>query len=274
MKWLLIDGPNLCWAAFHTTGHLSNGVVFGFLKQVLATQDLLGADRLIFAFDEGLLKRQIIFPDYKHSRLAKTREGPAEDVAGRLEVQRQILMLKQHLLPEVGYSNVFYQGGFEADDIIADLSKLDWGADELILVSRDHDLYQLLRPGVSIFHPVDKKHVTEESFREAYDIDPKQWVDVKALTGCDTDDVPGVTGVAEKTAIKYLKGELTKGIIHERIVAAQEQINFNYKLVRLPFPGCPRFKIKQDSLTKFKWRSSMVNLRMTSLQTSFPIGAV
>ncbi len=159
---------------------------------------------------------------------------------------KQFNLLRDHLLFEVGFQNVFVKTGFEADDLMARLAATQG---KTTIVTGDEDLYQVLSPLVSIYSPGKKKEITKASFIQEYGITPEQWVEVKKIAGCTSDMIPGVPGVGEKTAIKYLRGELKETHkTYQAILASTEIIERNDWLVRLPLPGTPQLQIRDDAV--------------------------
>jgi 5'-3' exonuclease len=281
--WIVIDANYLCWRAFHTTGQLSfgekpTGVIFGFLKAVREMQKLFG-QRVVFAFDHGKNIRLEKLPGYKSTRKAMRKKMSEEDKEKHLKMQKQIELLKTKYLRQVGYRNVFYQEGYEADDIIASvvLNSIP-KTDTIVIVSADKDLYQLIRKDrITIYNPHRMVRMNGELFTKTYDLlNPRHWVGVKAIAGCSTDDIPGVPHVGEKTAIKILKlleecaktpRVLTSGESHmlAKNVEFRNRTKRNMKLVRLPYPGCKTFQLWKDKVTSDKWNELMKNLGMKSL---------
>jgi len=108
-------------------------------------------------------------------------------------------------------------------------------------------LYQLLAANVRLYNPARRRMMTASRFREEYGLAPRDWVRVKAIGGCSSDGVPGVPGVAQKTAIKYLRGLL---LPHHKAYQAiespegMERMAFNLPLVSLPFPPARRPPIR------------------------------
>ena len=104
------------------------------------------------------------------------------------------------VLPEMGFANVFEEKGYESDDIIASLVV---GSDErTVVISSDKDLYQLLN--WCNICDIKGSVYTKNMFIREYKINPSGWKRVKSIAGCNTDNIKGVKGVGEKTAIKYL----------------------------------------------------------------------
>jgi len=107
-----------------------------------------------------------------------------------------------------------------------------------VIASSDDDLLQLLSPYTSIYNLGRKERYTEQKFIQDYGIQPQEWVEVKKIAGCSGDNVPGVPGVGEKTAIRYLRGELNPDTkAYQKIEQGRKIIERNEDLVSLPFPG-------------------------------------
>jgi DNA polymerase-1 len=188
-----------------------------------------------------------MFPDYKKAR---KREKTEEEQTLDHMAYAQFATIRKEILPELGFHNNFKEEGYEADDIIAKIVQERCGPDEeIVIVSTDEDLYQLLYDNVSIYSIRKKRSYTSVNLWKDYRVTPKDWVDVKAIGGCSSDGIPGVSGVAEKTACKYIQRLLpvsTKA--HREIRKNKELIERNRKLVELPLPGTPSFLIVEDSL--------------------------
>jgi DNA polymerase-1 len=138
-------------------------------------------------------------------------------------------------------------------------------------VSSDSDLYQLLSPKVTIWNPIKKTIFNLKSFQDKYRISASMWADVKAIAGCNSDDIPGVKGVGDITAIKYLSGNLkTTHRLFDTIVAGIKLWRRNIQLTRLPFPGLDPIKLKRDRVSEKDWRSLMDELGMSSMVERVP----
>lgn len=265
MSCLLIDTNYLCHRAFYTTGKLSfqgvgTGVVFGVLREIKNLQDLHGTNEIIFFFDYGTSYRKNLLPTYKGDREDKL---PPDQ---RKELNRQIRMMRTSYLKEIGFNNVFFREGFEADDLIAKHIKTYW-EQEFIIVSADKDLNQLLRNRVSIWNPTKEKMITKKSFVREWGIPPIEWARVEAITG-GHNCLPGVEGVGPKTAIKYLLGTLdpTSKAANAIEFFGNKQIEANMRLTFLPYPGTPSFKVQEDKVSEKKWRVLTDKLGITSLR--------
>jgi DNA polymerase-1 len=265
-QYLVVDVSNLAYRALYTTGGLSHegeatGVLYGIFKTVWDLQELFNATHILFCFDGGYDKRQEILPEYKKKRRTELDE---EQKAIRRDLRRQLYRLRTRYLAEAGFKNIFWQEGYEADDIIA--SVVLSSTEETVIVSSDHDLFQLLSPHVIIWNPVKKKSVTDKSFTDQWGIGPMAWVDVKALAGCTTDNVPGIHGIGEKTAANFVSGRLKPGKKYEAIVAGNDIWERNRRLVQLPMEGTETFEVQDDEVTRVKWNKMVGSLGMKSLK--------
>ena len=275
--WLIVDCHGLCHQALHSMGALSHGdmktgVIFGFFKDVIGLKDDMGTDDIVFAFDSRKNRRHELFPAYKEKRHSK--ELSEDEVNALIDFRKQVKRLRTEWLPQAGFSNVFHQEGYEADDVIASVVSNLPDDDEAIIVSCDGDLYQLLNERVSFYNFRTRKMTTSSSFFKDKGLRPKQWAHVKAIGGCSTDEVPGVEGIGEITAIKYLKGELKESSVKfQRIesTAGQARIARNWPLVKLPFSAVDRFDLQPDAVTDEKWKQVADALGMKSLRGAAPM---
>lgn len=272
--YLVLDCNYLCHRVFHTAvGKLSfrqgdagrlnpTGVIYGFLRDVRAFMDLHLTSKIVFAFDHGISKRRQALPTYKMRKLALT----PEECKGRAPLYQQINMLREGLLYKIGFCNIFWQDGYEADDVIASVVQQSINpADEAIIISADQDLWQLLSDRVSTWNPQTKESVTEESFRLKWGISPAAWPTVKAWAGCASDNIRGVAGVGEKTAVKWILG-LLRSTIKLEMFRNEELFQRNLPLVRLPWSGVNRFELVEDKVTVKGWQAAADRLGMKSIR--------
>lgn len=267
---LLIDVSNMAHRAFHTTGGLTHdgdatGVLYGVFRDVIEFRELFNAERIAFCFDGGWDKRIEVFPQYKSNRTARRHNMDEGELEFRRDLRRQVYQLRSRLLNEAGFRNVLWQEGYEADDVIASVCGSHWY--DFVIVSTDQDLFQCLSGDRVIqWNPITKRATTQASFEAEYNICPPMWAHVKSIAGCSGDGVPGVKGVGEKTAAKWLGGKLNpKSKAHHSIVVNEKLIRRNLELVRLPFPGCGPFDLSDDDVTKRSWDHVMNSLGMKSL---------
>lgn len=271
MSVAIFDANYMARRAHYSNAGLSleNGAIFGFLRDVAGTVEFLRAETAVFCFDSEFSERLKIYPDYKKERKARLKKLTEAEYEREIDFHRQIAKLP-NILTEIGYQNIFDQRGYEADDLIADCCKRFHG--RKFLISSDRDLFQLLTDRVSCWNPQQKKMTTKTSFERTYEIPPEEWVAVKAIAGCSSDDIVGVYGVGEKTAIKYIRGDLSKKTqAYGKIKTTKEQTQQNRILVRLPFPGTmeclPR---TDDNPTADGWAAVAKKLKMPFLKRMFP----
>lgn len=251
-KILVVDCDGLCWTVFHALPPLANkeqgtAVIYGFLNNLFDLQARYNADRIAFAWDSRESKRIELFPEYKIKRRAKKKEYTDEEKLIHKDRASQFTLLRKRILPTLGFSNIFMQEGFEGDDIIASVAQKYSKKHFVRIVARDGDLYQLINPKCSLFDIVKRQNIDEEVFFERYGVYPDMWADIKGLAGCTTDEVPGIQGIGEDRAIKYLLGNMkTSSVLYKRIVNSSELIELTRKLTVLPFKGTPRYKLKKD----------------------------
>lgn len=272
-KWLLLDCNYLCHRAKHSTGGLSyggsaTGVIYGFLKEVEALKREHKADNFIFCWDYGKINiRTTLFKEYKANRYKA--ELTEEEIIFEKAFRKQMKLLRTEYLQEIGYSNIFYQKGYESDDIMASICNNIPEDEEIIIVSADKDLYQLIAFNISFFNPHKNKFMTLQGLKKEYGITPNEWKLVKCLAGCSSDGVPGIKGVGEKTAIKYIKNELnTTSKTYQKIEQERKAIiKKNKPLVVLPFEGTNMFSLKQDNFSQEGWDTVVNKLGMKSLRS-------
>jgi len=290
--WLLIDSNNICWQSFYAMGRLSwkespisqespTEALYGLLRRLLSLQARYTTRRVAFCFDVGESVRKARCETYKANRKKLAESLSDEDKEERQGLYDQINLLREEYLPYIGYRNVFGIERYEADDIIAHLclstSYQIVKPDKAVIVSNDKDLLQCLRDNVSI----DKNdtNYTKTNFMAKWRFHPKKWAEVKAISGCSTDNIPGVPGVGELTAAKYIRGILPKHHkTYKAIQECEEIIRLNRQVVELPYKYfrptdlLHTLKLRSDKLNKKRWRKLMRKLGMRSLVQSYPRG--
>lgn len=275
MPLLVLDCHYLCHRAFHTSRELSfagrpTGVVFGFLKSIGALKDEFQTDLVAFCFEDKKLYRRDIYPNYKRRRGQKQRTPEEQKAYEGLALQ--ISELRQRYLPKIGFKNVFCFQGMESDDIMAAIAKSHKG--EVILITSDSDLLQCLSDTVSMYCPHKQRHYTQGWFEKEYGIPPRKWALVKAIAGCSSDEVKGIHGVGEKTALRFLRGELSSSSdAVQKIMspAGRLVVTTNRRLVELPYKDCPTPAIVEDQISTAGWKEVCQLLGMRTLITRPPV---
>jgi 5'-3' exonuclease len=221
---------------------MPTGVLFGFFRQMLLLSKKFESTNFVFCWDSQHSYRKRLYPSYKEHR---QKEMTEEEKFMRSVGYPQFSQLRRDILPRLGFVNNFMQTGIEADDLIASVVDTEWGRkeagapiDDIVIISTDSDLWQLLaNDWITQYSHISKELYTEEKFKKEYGIHPSRWPNVRALTGCKTDNIKGIKGIGEKTAAKFVNITLKKGKAHESILAFQKAGHMldNLQLIRLPF---------------------------------------
>ena len=204
-KILLVDGHSIINRAFYGLPDLTNsegvhtGAVYGFLNILLRMLEEEKPSYLAVAFDvHAPTFRHEMYADYKGTRHAMPEE------------LREQVPLLQEMLKAMGIKIVTLPG-FEADDIIGTLSRRSEQAGmDTVILSGDRDLLQLVSDHISLCLPhTARGQTTMENFgpaevKEKYQVEPLQIVELKALMGDSSDNIPGLPGVGEKTATRLI----------------------------------------------------------------------
>ena len=168
---------------------------FVFLQMLMNLIAKRKPDYLCMAIDSGdeTVFRKAIFPEYKANRVS-----PPDDF--RPQEQRILEIVREVGVP------IFAKGGFEADDLIATFAKrLCGGGFEVIIVSKDKDLRQILNDCTHLYDVQGDELIDAKALEEKCGYTPAEAVEIQTLIGDSTDNVPGIPGVGEKTAVKLVK---------------------------------------------------------------------
>jgi len=273
---MILDVPYLAHRANFAMGDLEydgqdTSVLFSMMRDVVAWGGLFSTDRYVFCFDSRGNKRKEIYQRYKQNRKPKEDE-PEEEKLKRQRYYEQVRRLQEEDLFKLGYRNVLWEDGYEADDVIASVCLFSLQKeDQAIVVSSDKDLLQLISSCVSVFDPSSGRRRTLQWFTKTYGISPCQWADVKAVAGCPTDNVRGIEGVGEKSAISFLTGRMNpENKRYKAIISGSVRWERNLCLVQLPYEGCPRYELMEDRVTKEKWRRTCKQWGLGSLKGLYP----
>ena len=228
----LIDGHNVLYRTFYGIPRLSapdgtpTNAILGVARILLK---ILREDRpsaIVAAFDSREpTPRHELYPEYKATRLKVPEELAAQ------------IPLVMEVIDALGVPRIQVPGA-EADDIIGTLSRMaEEKGMEVVIVSSDKDLYQLVSPGVRVRDSLKEKIVGEEEVRETFGVAPSQVADLLALAGDPSDNVPGVPGIGEKTAGELIRefGSLSELLAHaDRLKGSRrEKIEKNAEAARL-----------------------------------------
>jgi 5'-3' exonuclease len=240
-KPVFFDASWLMHRAKHTMGELSHegmatGITFGFFQQLLSVcnDPHVRSNRVGIFFDSRHSYRRDFYPPYKSSR-GREKKSP-EDWSEHLVMGEQSIRLRKEILPACGFP-VYQQWGLESDDLLASAAEQSDRGDGAVIVTADGDLYQCITTKVHWFDPQRVKYLDHLKFWALKHLDPDQWATVKAICGCDTDEVAGIDGVGEKGAIDYVLNTLPEtGKKFASIASPEGQsvIARNLRLVKLP----------------------------------------
>ena len=244
-KMVLLDGYSLMYRAYHALqtpmsapdGTPTNAV-HGFVMMLLKVIGEEKPDGLAVAFDmHAPTFRKEIFDGYK-----ATRKPMPDDLRAQDPIIRELIARMEIPILECP--------GYEADDILGTVSKAcEEAGRQVLLVTGDRDSFQLSGEHTTILYTrkgiSDTCRVTPEYVRETYGVEPKQLIDVKSLMGDASDNIPGVTGVGEKTALRLIQtyGSLEetlanaetkeKGKLREKLLNGAEQARMSRRLAEI-----------------------------------------
>lgn len=222
-KFVIIDGNNLMYRAFYALPQLSNfdgeisNAVFGFANMLVKCINEIKPKYIAVCFDVSKKNfRHDKFADYKG-----TRKPTPDELKSQFPIAKE--MLKKMNI------QVVEKEGLEADDLMGCLSRqFDT---ENIIVSADRDTFQLINSNTSVCFP--KKGITEtinlglNNLKEFYGVEPSQVIDLKSLMGDASDNIPGVSGIGEKTALNLIGKYGTLDNVYEHIeeISGKQKIN-------------------------------------------------
>ncbi len=250
----LVDGSGFIFRAYFALAYSGRGgmtnpegvpvsAVFGFTQMLLKLLNDYHAPYLAVIFDaKGGSFRNDIYPEYKANR-----DAPPEDLIPQFPLVRDAT--RAFDIPAIELA------GYEADDLIAAYAKcaVDAGK-KVVIVSSDKDLMQLVGPNVRMLDPMKNKWIGEAEVIEKFGVAPNRVVDVQALAGDSTDNIPGVPGIGIKTAAQLINeygdlesllnraGEIKQNKRREKLIEHADDARMSLKLVTLdaeckvPFP--------------------------------------
>ena len=280
---LIVDGNSIMNRAFYGTMHAKTmmsadgtytNALYGFLAILFRELEDLNPDYIAVAFDlKAPTHRHKMYEAYKG-----TRHGMPEELAQQMPIIKEILK-------EMNIT-VIEKEGYEADDIIGTMSKEAEKEGHLVtILSGDRDTFQLVSNNITVRIPRTKMgktevdDYTEEKIEEEYGLKPKALIEVKGLMGDTSDNIPGVPGVGEKTAIKLVKDFGTienlyekleknesglKGALKEKIENNKEMATLSKTLGTILLDA--KLDVKVDDLKTKEWDKEKVLTRFKELQ--------
>ncbi len=266
----IVDGSGYIFRAYYAIPHLSNSEGFptnalhGFSKMLKKLLVDVNARFIAVTFDTGKPTfRHEMYTEYKANRGACP-----EDLIPQMPYFRKIV-------EAFGIASL-EKAGFEADDIIGTLvERFKSDEREIVVVSGDKDLTQLVAPGICVWDAMRDIRYTTEKVEEKFGVRPDQIVDYLALRGDSSDNIPGVKGVGEKTAatliqklgsvesivsdpskIEEIEGLRGKAGVRKKVEANLEELELSRKLVTLDLQVEPFASTK--NIDEFLWRGPKV----------------
>ncbi len=258
---VVIDGKSVFYRGYYAMPNLSTkdgtptGGVYGFTVMVLEVLKKMNPDYVAVAWDKpktNIRRRREIYPEYKANR----KPAPP-DFYEQIPLLNQVLEALRWPFIEID--------DHEADDIMATLCKQAHKKGyETVLITSDHDVLQTIDESTTV--AILKKGLTNvemydpKLFKERYSMTPEQFIDYKSLRGDPSDNIPGVGGVGEKTAIQliadyksldgvYENVELIKGGLKDKLIADKEKAYIAKQLVTLDTSIDLEFDWKQADVT-------------------------
>ena len=220
-KLIVIDGNSIVNRAFYgimgsrmlqTADGTYTNAVYGFLAIMFKELEEVKPDYLAVAFDlKAPTARHLMYEGYK-----ATRKGMPEELAKQMPILKNVLKAMN--------IDIIEMEGYEADDILGTLArKGEEKGLEVVLLTGDRDSFQLATDKVKIYIPRTKAGKTETEIfdkskvEEVYGVEPLQMIEVKGLMGDTSDNIPGVPGIGEKTALSIIKKYETIDKLYEAI---------------------------------------------------------
>ncbi|MDY6856712.1 MAG: DNA polymerase I [Thermodesulfobacteriota bacterium] len=196
----LVDGSSYIYRAYFAIGNLSTSTgfptnaIFGFCKMLLKVIKDHKPDYLAVVFDtKGSTFRHEIYKEYKSNRPTMP-----DDLALQVPYIKDIV--DGFNIPALEVA------GFEADDIIGTLSK-EWGKErgEVIIITGDKDMFQLITENVTVFDTMKDAQYGVKEIMDRFCVEPHRLVEIMGLAGDTSDNIPGIPGIGEKTAIELIR---------------------------------------------------------------------
>ena len=244
-KIILVDGNNLMFRSFYATLYSGSvmtnkegfptNALYGFVNMMNKIISEEKPEYIMVAFDIGKTFRHEKYDYYK---------GKRDETSNDLKIQFPVA---KKILNAMGIK-YFELEGYEADDIIGTFAKkVDENKDyNATIVSSDKDLLQLISDDVSVklLKPKDYIRMTKEEFFKEYGLEPIRMIDLKSLMGDASDNIPGVKGIGEKTAIKLLQAYGTldgvyenldniKGSVHDKLANDKDNAYMSYDIATI-----------------------------------------
>ena len=281
MKLMVIDGNSIINRAFYgvrpltTREGVHTNAVYGFVTTLQKLLDEEDPQGLCVTFD----RREPTFRHLSYEGYKAQRKGMPEELAQQMPLLKEVLDAMD--VPR------YELAGYEADDLIGAISrKCEAAGWECVVVTGDKDSLQLITDKTKVklvstrMGQTTTKDMTEEAFREAYGFDPIHIIDLKALMGDASDNIPGVSGVGEKTAMALIQRYQTVDAIYEampevearpavikRLAEGEDSARMSYRLATIvtdaPLAFDPEANLRREP--KGALRDVLLKLEFTKL---------
>jgi len=276
---IVFDGNSILNRAFYGVKPLTTKDVYGFINIIKKHMDSFKPDGAVCAFDvKAPTFRHKMYDGYK-----ATRKGMPEELAVQLPYAKEAVKLLGITLYELA--------GYEADDILGTVSReCDEAGIKCRLVTGDRDSLQLVSDNTSVVIAATGRDdvYTPREIYEKYGVEPKKIIDIKALMGDASDNIPGVAGIGEKTAVKLVfeGGTLDEiyadtealpvsASVREKIRAGKESAYMSYKLAEIfrSVPGIELDGLKKPETDREGLREFFIKLEFSRLISVFELDA-
>ena len=280
---VVIDGKSVFYRGYYAMGALSTsdgtptGGVYGFAAIAMELVKKLSPDKVVVAWDKAktsVSKRVAIYPEYKAGR-----KKPPEDFFAQIPLLRE-------LVEALGWSFIELDG-YEADDIIGSFGKKvdEAGGWEMFIISSDLDMLQVVDENVKMCRLMkgfsELEEIDVKAVEERYGIKKDQFLDLKALKGDTSDNIPGVPGIGEKGAVKLLNEyesldgiynniDKITGSTQKKLVEGKELAYMSYELAKIMTDAPVSLDSVPDLyIDKEKIVSALRKLEFRSLERKF-----
>jgi DNA polymerase-1 len=276
----LIDGTAYIYRAYHAIRSLSNSrglptnAVYGFTRMLIKLMEDRSPEYIAMFFDaKGSTFRHEMYADYKANR-----PPMPEDMVVQLPYIKEVTAAFN--LP------IMEMAGFEADDLIGTVARqAEKAGYSVVIVTGDKDFMQLVSDRTIIWDPMKENIISPQTIEEKFGIEPRQMIDVQGLSGDTADNIPGVPGIGQKTAISLIKSyhsmegvyeklnTITRKKLRENLENFKDQAFLSRKLVtiqkRAPLTLDPK-KFKVTAPKRDKLAELFKQLEFRQLQQAFP----
>ena len=183
---LLIDCNYICHVSQFsipemTFNGMHTGVIYGFMKKIIEYSQKFKPDNIAFAWDSRVSIRKEIYPGYKRGRVHDNDQMTEEEAFLLKMAFMQFDQIREDILPELGFSNIFIQDGYEADDIMASVAKNN-SEYFITMVTSDKDMFQLLSDTCVMYNPVARKMINREVFINEWKFEPELWGKARSIS--------------------------------------------------------------------------------------------